>query len=107
GKSVLVSAGGTREPVDSVRFLGNRSSGRMGVALAAEAKRRGAEVTLLASNLAVPPPAGVKVVEAAAAEDVAREALARADADIVLMAAAIADYRPAATVDGKRPKGRE
>jgi phosphopantothenoylcysteine decarboxylase / phosphopantothenate---cysteine ligase len=59
GKRVLVTAGGTREPLDSVRFLGNRSSGRMGVALAEEARRRGAEVTLLAANLAVPAPAGV------------------------------------------------
>src|SRR5205807_9510046 len=63
GKRVLVTAGGTREPVDSVRFVGNRSSGRMGVALAGEARRRGAEVTLLAANLAVPAPAGVETVE--------------------------------------------
>ena len=62
GKRVLVSAGGTREPIDAVRYVGNRSSGRMGVALAAEARRRGAEVTLLAANLAVPAPAGVEVV---------------------------------------------
>ena len=60
GKRVLVSAGGTREPLDSVRYVGNRSSGRMGVALAAEAARRGAEVTLLAANLAVPAPDGVE-----------------------------------------------
>src|SRR4029077_16654237 len=58
GTSVLVTAGGAREPLDSVRYVGNRSSGRMGVALAAEARRRGAEVTLLACNLAVPAPAG-------------------------------------------------
>ncbi|HLY94210.1 MAG TPA: bifunctional phosphopantothenoylcysteine decarboxylase/phosphopantothenate--cysteine ligase CoaBC, partial [Gaiellaceae bacterium] len=63
GKRVLVSAGGTREPIDLVRFVGNRSSGRMGVALAAEAHRRGAHVTLLAANLAVPAPAGVDVVQ--------------------------------------------
>src|SRR3954469_8500336 len=63
GKTVLVTAGGTREPLDSVRFVGNRSSGRMGVALAEEARRRGAEVTLLAANLAVPEPPGVEVVE--------------------------------------------
>jgi phosphopantothenoylcysteine decarboxylase/phosphopantothenate--cysteine ligase len=61
GKSVLVSAGGTREPLDSVRYVGNRSSGRMGVALAEEARRRGAHVTLLAANLAVPTPSGVEV----------------------------------------------
>ena len=63
GKRVLVSAGGTREPLDSVRFLGNRSSGRMGVAIAAEAQRRGADVTLLAANLAVAPPHGVALIE--------------------------------------------
>ncbi len=104
GKRVLVSAGGTREPLDAVRFIGNRSSGRMGVALAEEARRRGAEVTLLAANLAVPPPAGVEVVEAPTAEDMAREALARADADLIVMAAAVGDYRPVERVRGKRPK---
>jgi phosphopantothenoylcysteine decarboxylase/phosphopantothenate--cysteine ligase len=104
GRRVLVTAGGTREPLDSVRFLGNRSSGRMGVALAREARRRGAEVTLLAANLAVDPPAGVEVVQAPTAEDVARETLARGDADIVVMAAAVADYRPAQAHDRKRPK---
>src|SRR5712691_9398659 len=97
GKHVLVSAGGTREPIDSVRFVGNRSSGRMGVALAEEARRRGAQVTLLAANLTVPPPVGVDVVATPSASDLAREALARADADLVLMAAAVADYRPAET----------
>jgi len=107
GKRVLVSAGGTREPLDAVRFVGNRSSGRMGVALAAEAARRGAQVTLLASNLAVPAPPGVELVDAPTAADVEREALARADADIVLMAAAVADYRPAESEAGKRPKTRE
>ncbi len=104
GKHVLVSAGGTREPLDSVRYLGNRSSGRMGVALAAEARRRGATVTLLAANLAVDPPEGVDVVLTPTAEDMAGEALARADAHVVVMAAAPADYRPAAARADKRPK---
>jgi phosphopantothenoylcysteine decarboxylase/phosphopantothenate--cysteine ligase len=107
GRRVLVTAGGTREPLDSVRFLGNRSSGRMGVALAEEARRRGAEVTLVAANLTVPAPAGVAVVSAPAAADLARETLARADADLVLMAAAVADYRPARTRVGKRPTDSE
>ena len=106
-RRVLVTAGGTREPLDAVRFLGNRSSGRMGAALAAEARRRGAEVTLVASNLSVPAPGDVDVVSAPTAEDVARETLARRDADIVLMAAAVADYRPAERAEGKRPKGGE
>src|SRR5256714_11745734 len=91
GRRVLVTAGGTREPLDAVRFLGNRSSGRMGAALAAEARRRGADVTLIASNLSVPAPVGVDVVPAPTAADVAREALGR-DADVVVMAAAVADY---------------
>lgn len=108
GLSVLVSAGGTREPVDAVRFLGNRSSGRMGVAVAAEARRRGAKVTLLASNLAVPAPDGVEVVEAPSAADLEREAIARAgDADVIVMAAAVADYRAAGPVEGKRAKTGE
>jgi phosphopantothenoylcysteine decarboxylase/phosphopantothenate--cysteine ligase len=104
GRRVLVSAGGTREPLDAVRFLGNRSSGRMGVALAEEARRRGAEVTLLAANLAVPAPAGVTVVQTPTAADLEREALARADADVVVMAAAVADYRAQAPLETKRPK---
>ena len=106
GKRVLVSAGGTREPVDSVRYIGNRSSGRMGVALAEEAQRRGADVTLLAANLAVPAPAGVTVVETPTAEDLEREALARADSDVIVMAAAVADYRPPFPSTAKHPKDR-
>lgn len=104
GKRVLISAGGTREPLDAVRFVGNRSSGRMGVALAAEALRRGAEVTLIASNLTVPVPHGIEVVDAPTAADVERETGSRANADVVLMAAAVADYRPAETEGAKRPK---
>src|SRR5438445_4854217 len=104
GRRVLVSAGGTREPLDAVRFLGNRSSGRMGVALAEEAKRRGASVTLLAANLAVPPPQGVEVVDTPTAEAMLSEALARRDVDVVVMAAAVADYRPAEARTDKRRK---
>jgi phosphopantothenoylcysteine decarboxylase / phosphopantothenate---cysteine ligase len=107
GKRVLVTAGGTREPLDAVRFLGNRSSGRMGVALAQEARLRGADVTLVAANLAVPPPGKVELVPAATAAELEREVLARADADVVVMAAAVADYRPAEPTDEKRPKNRE
>jgi phosphopantothenoylcysteine decarboxylase/phosphopantothenate--cysteine ligase len=104
GKRVLVTAGGTREPLDPVRFLGNRSSGRMGVALAAEARRRGADVTLIAANLAVPAPGGLDVVEAPTAAELEREVLARAGVDLVLMAAAVADYRPAQAGSEKRSK---
>jgi phosphopantothenoylcysteine decarboxylase / phosphopantothenate---cysteine ligase len=105
GKRVIVSAGGTREPIDTVRFVGNRSSGRMGVALAAEARRRGARVTLLGANLAVAPPPGVETIETPTASDLEREALALgSDADVVVMAAAVADYRPAEALAAKRPK---
>jgi phosphopantothenoylcysteine decarboxylase/phosphopantothenate--cysteine ligase len=107
GKRVLVSAGGTREPLDAVRFLGNRSSGRMGVALAEEARLRGAEVTLVAANLAVPAPGSVEVVPAPTAAELEREVLARSDADVVVMAAAVADYRPAEPTTEKRPKSGE
>jgi len=107
GKRVVVSAGGTREPIDLVRYVGNRSSGRMGVALAQEAKRRGAEVTLVYANGSVPPPLGVEVVPAPTAADMEREMLARGDADVVLMAAAVADYRPSNPEEGKRPKDKE
>src|SRR5438046_5125785 len=96
GRRVLVTAGGTREPIDSVRFVGNRSSGRMGVALAEEARRRGAEVILLAANLAVPPPAGVETIATPTAEEMLEAALALADVDLAVLAAAVADYRPAA-----------
>jgi phosphopantothenoylcysteine decarboxylase/phosphopantothenate--cysteine ligase len=107
GKRVLVSAGGTREPIDAVRYVGNRSSGRMGVALAAEARARGAHVTLLGANLAVPPPAGVELVETPTAAELEREALTRApESDVVIMAAAVADYRPAEALSAKRPKDR-
>ncbi len=106
-KHVLVTAGGTREPLDQVRFVGNRSSGRMGVALAEAARDRGASVTLLAANLQVPAPQGVEVVPTPTAADLRREALARTDADVVLMAAAVSDYRPAEPLAGKRPKDSE
>src|SRR3954463_8635451 len=107
GRRVLVPAGGTREPVDSVRFVGNRSSGRMGVALAEEARRRGAEVTLLAANLAVPAPQGVEAIPTPTAESMRDAALALPDVDVALLAAAVADYRPVAALAGKRPKDGE
>jgi phosphopantothenoylcysteine decarboxylase/phosphopantothenate--cysteine ligase len=104
GRRVLVSAGGTREPIDAVRFVGNRSSGRMGVALAEEARLRGAEVTLVAANLSVAAPGKVELVPAPTAEALEREVLARSRADIVVMAAAVADYRPAEQRADKRAK---
>ena len=107
GKTVVVTAGGTREPIDAVRFVGNRSSGRMGAAVAEEARRRGADVTLIASHLSVDPPTGVEVVQAPTAAALARETLARGDADVVVMAAAVADYRPADPKSEKRSKDGE
>jgi phosphopantothenoylcysteine decarboxylase/phosphopantothenate--cysteine ligase len=104
GRRVLVTAGGTREPVDSVRFLGNRSSGRMGIALAEEARRRGAEVVLLAANLTAPPPSGVETIPTPTAEAMRDAALALPDVDVLLLAAAVADYRPAEVLAAKRPK---
>jgi len=107
GKHVLVTAGGTREPLDAVRFVGNRSSGRMGVALAEEARRRGAEVTLIASNLTVAPPDGIELVQAPTAADVEQATASHAGADVVLMAAAVSDYRPSQSDGAKRPKSEE
>src|SRR5262245_9426762 len=107
GKRVLVTAGGTREPLDAARFVGNRSSGRMGVALAEEARRRGAEVVLLAANLAVPAPAGVETIPTPTAESMLEAALALGDVDIALLAAAVADYRPAGAITAKRAKTSE
>ena len=107
GRSVLVSAGGTREALDTVRYLGNRSTGRMGVAVAAEAARRGASVTLIAANIALPIPACVDVVPVVSAAELAEETLSRGDADVVIMAAAVADYRPASPESSKRKKSDE
>jgi phosphopantothenoylcysteine decarboxylase/phosphopantothenate--cysteine ligase len=104
---VLVTAGGTREPIDAVRFVGNRSSGRMGLALAEEAKRRGARVTVVAANVSIPRPAGIEYLDVQTAEELAAACAARFDAcDVLLMAAAVADYRPAAPHAGKLKKDR-
>ena len=105
GRRVLVTAGGTREPLDAVRFLGNRSSGRMGVALADLARERGAEVCTVLANALVEP-AGGEVVHVETTAELERETLQRAaSAEIVLMAAAVADFRPREQVDGKRRRG--
>jgi len=102
GRTVLVTAGPTHEPVDPVRFLGNRSSGKMGFALAAEAARRGAAVTLIAGPVALPTPAGVARVDVVTAAEMERACAERAPAaDLVIMAAAVADYRP------RRPEARK
>jgi phosphopantothenoylcysteine decarboxylase / phosphopantothenate---cysteine ligase len=105
GLRVLVTAGGTREPIDAVRYVGNRSSGRMGYALAEEAARRGAQGTVIAANVSLPAPAGVEVVPVVTAAELAAACEERFDgADVLLMAAAVADYRPAAPHGGKLKK---
>jgi phosphopantothenoylcysteine decarboxylase/phosphopantothenate--cysteine ligase len=108
GKRVLVTAGGTREPIDPVRFVGNRSSGRMGVALADAAARRGAEVTLIAANVTIPAAADVERVDVSTASELAEAARAAfGDADVLIMAAAVADFRPADPHEGKLVRERE
>jgi phosphopantothenoylcysteine decarboxylase / phosphopantothenate---cysteine ligase len=112
GRHIVVSAGGTREAIDPVRFIGNRSTGRMGVAIATAALERGALVTLVAANLEVPPPDGAEVVAVASTADL-RAALLRlthrpdgsAGFDALVMAAAVADFRPATTADTKIERG--
>jgi phosphopantothenoylcysteine decarboxylase/phosphopantothenate--cysteine ligase len=112
GRHVVVSAGGTREAIDPVRFIGNRSTGRMGVAIAAAALDRGARVTLVAANMEVPPPAGAQVVTVESTADL-RTALHRlthasdgsAGFDVLVMAAAVADFRPVASADHKLERG--
>lgn len=107
GLTVTISAGGTREPLDPVRFLGNRSSGKQGVALAAAALGAGARVRLLAAHMEVPAPAGVEVVQVETALELREAALhAAADSDVVIMAAAVADFRPA-DVSGTKIKKRD
>jgi phosphopantothenoylcysteine decarboxylase/phosphopantothenate--cysteine ligase len=109
GLRVLVSTGGTREPIDSVRFIGNSSSGRMGLALAAAAQARGAEVTVVAANVALPRPAGVTWREVGTAAQLQQACEQEfPGCDVLLMAAAVADFRPAAPSNGKLKKaGRE
>lgn len=105
GKHVVISAGGTREFLDPVRYLGNRSSGRQGYALAEAAVARGAGVTVVAANVSLPDPAGVQIVRVVSTEELRQQMLlAAADADAVVMAAAPADFRPAEFIDAKIKK---
>jgi phosphopantothenoylcysteine decarboxylase/phosphopantothenate--cysteine ligase len=105
GLKVLVTAGGTREPIDAVRFVGNRSSGRMGLALAHAAERRGATVTVIAANVSIPRPAGIEYVNVETTAQLAAACDARFDeTDVLIMAAAVADYAPADPHAGKLKK---
>lgn len=108
GRRVVVSAGGTREPLDPVRFLGNRSSGRQGWALAQRARARGADVTLVAGHADLPLPAGMRVIQVSTAREMREAMLAEsAGADAVVMAAAVADFRPVAYSDLKIKKAED
>ncbi len=101
-KQVVVSAGGTQEPIDLVRFVGNRSSGKMGYAIAEAARDRGAIVTLVTGHASILPPAGVDVMRVQTAAQMREAVLKACDAaDVLIMAAAVADYRPAAVAEGK------
>ncbi|HEV7950257.1 MAG TPA: bifunctional phosphopantothenoylcysteine decarboxylase/phosphopantothenate--cysteine ligase CoaBC, partial [Glaciihabitans sp.] len=105
GRKIVVTAGGTREPLDPVRFLGNRSSGKQGVALAEAAARRGAEVTLIAANLEVAVPSGISVTRVSTTLEMSEATRTAAhNADVVIMAAAVADYRPDAVAESKIKK---
>ena len=105
GLRVLVTAGGTREPIDAVRFVGNRSSGRMGWALAEEAARRGASVTVIAANVSLPRHPGVEYLEVSTTAELAAACGERFEScDVLLMAAAVADYAPASAREGKIKK---
>ena len=105
GRAVLVTAGPTHEPLDAVRYLGNRSSGKMGFAVAEEAARRGARVTIVAGPVALHDPPGIQVVRVETAEEMAREVLARfPEAEVVVMSAAVADFRPERPFEGKLKK---
>jgi phosphopantothenoylcysteine decarboxylase/phosphopantothenate--cysteine ligase len=108
GVHVLVTTGGTREPIDSVRFLGNSSSGRMGLALAAAARSRGAKVTVIAANVALPRPSGVQWLEVGTAAQMQQACEEQFTAcDVLLMAAAVADFRPAEPSNGKIKKSSQ
>ena len=108
GRSVLVTAGGTREPLDAVRYVGNRSSGKMGVAVADEASRRGADVTLVLAAATARPAAPMRTVPVSSSAELGAATLAAAEAaDVVVMSAAVSDYSPAEPDPGKRTKDGE
>ncbi len=105
GTRVLVTAGGTHEPIDPVRFVGNRSSGRMGILIASEAARRGAKVTLVAGELSVAEPAGVEIVRVETADEMYEAVIARSpDMDVIVKAAAVADFKPSSSAPSKLKK---
>jgi phosphopantothenoylcysteine decarboxylase/phosphopantothenate--cysteine ligase len=105
GKRIVITAGGTREPLDPVRFIGNRSSGKQGIALALNAAARGAEVTLIGANLEIAVPSSVRVQQVSTTRELEAATKAAAqDADVIIMAAAVADYRPESVAESKIKK---
>jgi phosphopantothenoylcysteine decarboxylase/phosphopantothenate--cysteine ligase len=107
GRRVLITAGPTQEALDPVRFISNRSSGKMGWALAEAARDRGAEVVLIAGPTGLPPVPNATIVPVVTSEEMRKEVIARfSDSDVLIMAAAVADFRPASPARGKIPKGR-
>ncbi len=107
GRRIIVTAGGTQEPIDPVRFIGNRSSGKMGLAIAAEAQRRGAQVTLIHGAMSVSPVAGIESIYTPTAAEMAAAVQKHAkQADAIVMAAAVADFRPKSTADSEDQEGR-
>jgi phosphopantothenoylcysteine decarboxylase/phosphopantothenate--cysteine ligase len=108
GRSIVVTAGGTREPIDPVRFIGNRSTGRQGVAIAECAARRGADVTLILANSEVSEPRGIRTVTVSTTAELRAAAIEAAKtADVIVMAAAVADYRPRAVAEAKIKKEQQ
>jgi len=108
GKKIVITAGGTQEPIDAVRHISNRSSGKMGYALAMAARNRGAQVTLISTPVAIPPPAGISLVKVNTAAEMQKAvALATKNADVLIKAAAVADYRPKNHLAGKMKKSED
>jgi len=108
GKRILITAGGTREDIDPIRFIGNRSSGKMGYALAEAAKNRGADITLISGPTQIDPPAGVEIINVVSAKEMHEAVMKNKDGqDVIIMAAAVADYRPSISFFQKLKKGNE
>jgi phosphopantothenoylcysteine decarboxylase/phosphopantothenate--cysteine ligase len=105
GKRIVITAGGTREPLDPVRFIGNRSSGKQGIALARDAAARGAQVTLIGANLEITAPSALTMTQVSTTSELeAATKAAAVDADVIIMAAAVADYRPQSVAESKIKK---
>ena len=107
GTKIVIAAGGTQEPIDDVRFIGNRSSGKQGIALATEAQARGAEVTLIAANIDIPIPSSIEVINVSNALEVEHELNKQFNCDVIMMPAAISDFRVENPIPGKLHRGED